>query len=40
MTVFGAVLLGDTEAVLIAAAGAAVFFLLGWLFSRWQRNRW
>lgn len=39
MVVLGAVVLGDTEALLLAAVGAVLFFLLGWLFSRWQRDR-
>jgi hypothetical protein len=39
MVVLGAVLLGDSEAVLIAVAGAALFFGLGWLAARAYADR-
>jgi hypothetical protein len=42
MLILGAVILGNTEALLVAVLGAILFSLLGWLFARWQaRNgRW
>ena len=38
-TLLGAIVLGDTEAVLIVAIGAALFTLLGWIIARWQISR-
>jgi hypothetical protein len=35
----GAVILGNSEAAVVAILGGVLFALLGWLFARWQAHR-
>jgi hypothetical protein len=39
MSLLGAVVLGNTEAAVVAIVGGLLFGLLGWSLARWQAGR-